>query len=83
MKLFKVTRNDGLCDYDEYDEFVVRAKNEAHVKELILRGEDAYSDDYTRKAKKPYSGFTEYNIVVTPLTAAGDAGVIVSSYRAG
>ena len=70
MKLFKLTRTDSV-DYDEYDSFVVRAKNEKEARDLLQK-EHSY-DTWPNGS----------NVTCEVLRNKGDPEIIIGSFNAG
>ena len=73
MKLWKLTRIDDF-DYEEYDSFVVRAKNEERAKEIVLlyHPHEAYGS-WTSNDKVKCEEIKKY----------GKEEIILGSYNAG
>lgn len=76
MRLFLVTRSDDT-DWDEYRAVLVRAANVFDAADWVL-GPNA--SDYPGA---PYLGFTRDNIVITPVSAAGEREEIIADFKAG
>ena len=74
MKLYKIERTTKI-DYDEYDSFVIRAKNEQHARKLAKQANGIHSlaDEWLDPATS----------TVEVLTPKGEAGIILGSFNAG
>jgi hypothetical protein len=75
MRLFLITRSDET-DWDEYNAALVRADDAFDAARFVLLGENAPEGT-------SFHGFTEHNIVVTPVTSAGVHGLIIADFKAG
>lgn len=76
MRLFLVARSDDP-GWDEYRAVLVRAESVFDAASWVL-GPNA--PDY---AGARYDGFTEDNIVITPVKVSGDRGQIIADFKAG
>lgn len=82
MRLYLVTRTDGV-GYDEYDSFVIAAKNVNELRKLI-------KEDQPRDGGWPYGLFADFTEGKYETSCIGTAGrgildqeVIISSFNAG
>ncbi len=69
MKLYSVCAES--CGYDEYDEFIIWAKDAAEALELAI------------KAVRPYGSNFDEGATVTVVTTPKVSGVLIGSFNAG
>lgn len=69
MKLYSVCAES--CGYDEYDEFIIWAKDAAEALELAI------------KAARPYGSNFDECATVTVVTEPKVSGVLIGSFNAG
>ena len=69
MKLYSVCAES--CGYDEYDEFIIWAKDDAEALELAI------------KAARPYGTNFDKGATVTVVTKPKVSGVLMGSFNAG
>jgi hypothetical protein len=74
VKLYLVTRTDEW-DCDEYDAVLVRHNSAEEARQYVVT---ASSD-----GRKNYLGLHEGNTAVSEVTADGEPGEVISSFRAG
>lgn len=67
MKIYLVSRTDSV-GYDEYDAFVVKAKNKMEALELC---------------NAEWGQFTEYNTEIEEINLKGKPEVLLGSFNAG